>query len=122
MVASSPVSIMSNEVTRHKTCAESVKESYARRMEDIRLMYTDSERHGELCEYGLSIDYVEPGTWHKGSEGYKRYQLSWGGPSEEFRVYNDGRVEFWYLDWFDGASVPVTGSDAEIIKDIVTPS
>ena len=79
-------------------------------------------------EYGLSFDYVEPGTFTDQDEGYLRYQISWGGPSEEIRFYvspHNGnqvgeywfnewhlhRAEFWYLDWFDGASVDVTRNE-----------
>lgn len=64
---------------------------------------------GSLNEYGLSFDYVTLGTFNDQKEGYFRYQISWGGPSEEYRFFTNGprfdvyRVEFWYLDWFDGA-------------------
>ena len=39
-------------------------------------------------------------------------QISWGGPSSEFRIYVDENlnicaVEYWYLDWYDGAYVDV---------------
>lgn len=68
-------------------------------------------------EYGLGFDYVEPGTLKDQSEGYWRYQLSCGGPQEEIRFYASPRrggftlyrAEFWYLNWFDGAKVDVTG-------------
>ena len=61
------------------------------------------------CEYGLCFDYVKPDTWTDQTEGYFRYLLSWGGPSEEFRFYvlpvADGqqctpyKIEFWWMDW-----------------------
>jgi len=62
--------------------------------------------------YGLSWDYVEKGTFDDQERGFFRYQLSWGGPSSEFRIYADydksiDFIEFWYMDWFDGASVEV---------------
>ena len=62
-----------------------------------------------LISYGLSFDYVEPDTFDNQPEGYWRWQLSWGGPSDEYRAYvNEGnriyRLEYWFLDWFDGAS------------------
>lgn len=38
---------------------------------------------------------------------YYRYQLSWGGPSEEIRIYQD-HVEFVYLNWFCGVSFDIT--------------
>ena len=92
-------------------------------MSDIRTLYEaenqKTEELGSLNEYGLSIDKVEAGTFKNQREDYLRYQLSYGGPSEEFRIYKNGDVEFWYLDWFDGAKVDVAGNDAFIIKDIV---
>jgi len=64
-------------------------------------------------EYGLAFDYVEPGTFEDQEQGYFRYQISWGGPSEEIRFYvgidyQPYKIEFWYLDWFDGAHTLVT--------------
>ena len=107
-----------------KTCKERVKEAFEERMQDIRTLFEapdqETEELGSLYDYGLAIDYVEPGTFKGQREGYARYQLSYGGPSEEFRLYQNGELEFWFLDWFDGASVEVTGSDAGIIEDIIT--
>ena len=79
-----------------------------------------SERMYErFCEYGLSFDYVAPDTFSDQPEGYLRYQISYGGPSEEIRFYvspaSNGytmyRAEFWQLDWFDGAHKIVTNNE-----------
>jgi hypothetical protein len=69
--------------------------------------------YDDLYDYvnqtALSWDYVEG----EGKEaGYYRLQLSWGGPSDEFRIYvNQDKeidiIEYWYMDWFDGAHVLV---------------
>ena len=50
---------------------------------------------GCLEDYGLAIDKVEADSLGN-HPGYWRYQISWGGPAEEFRYYdqNGGRVEF----------------------------
>ena len=105
-------------------CKDKVKDAFNSRMADIRTLYNakdqQTEELGSLNDYGLSIDKVEAGTFPKQREDYIRYQLSWGGPSEEFRIFKNGEVEFWFLDWFDGASIEVTGEDADIIKDIVS--
>ena len=61
----------------------------------------------------LSFDFVDPFTFGKEQKaGYWRLQISWGGPSSEFRIYADNNlnicaVEYWYLDWYDGAYVDV---------------
>lgn len=64
-------------------------------------------------EYALDFSYVASNTFSDQPMGYARYQISYGGPSTEIRFYCDAerkpfRVEYWYLDWFDGASVDIT--------------
>ncbi len=65
-----------------------------------------------FSDYGLSFDFQEgeineeAGDYTK--EPYFRYQLSWGGPSEEVRFYENGQIEFVYMDWFCGCGVNVT--------------
>jgi len=97
-----------------KTCKDRLSSHYRGRMKDLRLMWknekngTESADIGPLNEYGLSFDYVAPFTWPKQRMGYFRYQISWGGPSDEFRFYIDEqhkpyRIEYWFMDWFDGA-------------------
>lgn len=100
-------------------CVDKVGKAYESRMDDLRKLCNDTDDIEGFYAYGLGIDKVEAGTFEGQREDYIRYQLSWGGPSEEFRIYRYGNIEFWYLDWFDGASVDVTGEDAKIIHDIV---
>lgn len=110
-------------LAQEQKCKDKVAGAYQSRMEDLRKLWKAPDNFvdgiGYLNEYGLSIDFVGAGTFTDQRAPYYRYQLSWGGPSEEFRIFLNGDVEFWYLDWFDGASVPVTGEDAETIKNIV---
>ncbi len=54
-----------------------------------------------LNEYPLCFDYVP--DW-----GFFRYQIAWGGPQYEIRFYNNGLIEFAYLDWFTGVGFDVT--------------
>jgi hypothetical protein len=75
-------------------------------------------------EYGLSWDYVAPGTFEGQRRGYFRWQLSWGGPSDEFRFFVDEnfgvcRVEYWFIDWFDGARRVIRrGADFDLLSEI----
>lgn len=82
---------------------------------------------GSLYEYGLSFDYVAPHTFEDQKEGYFRYQLSWGGPSDEFRIYvqkiddwkfSVDNIEYWFLDWFDGAKVNLWGDELDFIENL----
>ena len=81
--------------------------------------------HGtNFSEYGLCFDYVEPGTFGDQQEqGYFRYQLSWGGPSDEFRFFVDWegdpyKIEYWFMDWFDGASRTLYSQDEALLGEI----
>jgi len=72
-----------------------------------------------FSSYALSFDYVAPYTFTDQEEGYFRYQMSWGGPSDEIRFYSHDagrscyRAEYWFMDWFDGACIDVTGTVAD---------
>lgn len=74
-------------------------------------------------EYGLGFDYVTAGTFWDQDEGFFRYQLSTGGPGDEFRFFADAaghvhRVEYWYLDWFDGASRRLYDDDRALLEEV----
>lgn len=120
------------EIDRYKTEAEAYEGRKAYRIEKGLDPETgerpDRERvMDEFNEYGLSFDYVAPYTFGSGQDrGYWRYQLSWGGPSDEIRFYGDyisryycamSYAEYWYMDWFDGASIRVRGEVVNFIWD-----
>lgn len=68
---------------------------------------------GSFGNYGLSFDYVD--------QGYFRYQLSWGGPSDEIRFYENGAIEYVYMDWFCGIGFNVnTDSAFKLLRDYFT--
>jgi len=102
------------------TCKERIKESLRSRGEDFERFITaymgelseeDESIIDEFYNYGLSIDMVSMGTFKNMKEPYLRYQLSWGGPSEEINFYQNGRVEFVFKDWFDYAVKEVSHLD-----------
>ena len=114
------------------TCAERVQKQFN---ENYKLLSSDStewqkEEYGEysednysefIFEYGVSFDYVESNTDYNPDKGYYRWQLSWGGPSDEFRFYVDDignvqEIEYWFLDWFDGASITLTNKEFDDIE------
>ena len=94
----------------------------------LNCFYRDLEHYESffhyINEYGLSWDYVEAEC--PTQSGYYRFQLSYGGPSDEFRIYinkdYDGKMPIYhdngfdfdtmkvfyhYADWFDGAIIEV---------------
>lgn len=108
------------------SCKARVMEHYRNRFSDIRRLLDDDNNGGDglegigsMSEYGLSFDYCKP----KNRRGYFRYQISWGGPSEEIRFYVDydgslQKAEFWLLDWFDGAHVTPRGKNADTAREL----
>lgn len=77
--------------------------------DDIREQYQE-----RFDQYGLSFDYVE---LDKNTElDYFCYQLSYGGPSDEIRFYDNGAIVYAYFDWFCGVGFNVTRE--EVFKQL----
>ena len=117
------------------SCESRINRHLEGRLEDLATLWAlyceDSEAYdddlGNMFEYGLSFDYVAPETFDGQGEGYFRYQLSWGGPSDEFRIFADksGRwswsvykVTYNFMDWFDGAERRLYGEDRALLEEI----
>ena len=125
-------------------CADLVVGKKNERLEQLRVMLDacydslDTDYADEsIYEFGLSFDYVEPHTYCdcdvkrdnkydvlvpaedcEDTSGYWRYQLSWGGPSDEFRFHDDGRIEYRYHDWWDGAGRDLMGDEYDFMKEL----
>ena len=118
--------------TVYQRCKDKVRGKFTARIADIRKLWTlytsDPEASdpdlGTFNEYGLAFDYVAPHTFTDQRRGYWRYQISWGGPSDEFRFYADEnkrptRIEYWFMDWFDGAKVTLKqGANFDLLSEI----
>lgn len=116
----------------NKKCAEIVNQKYLDTVNDYQLVddyfnlddeeKSKNEKHDDLQSYenlfdyvnqtALGFDFVPVDTFKDQERGYWRLQLSWGGPSDEFRIYINEEnqidyIDYHYLDWFDGASVRV---------------
>ena len=110
---------MATQAQRERSCADQVQEHLEDRLKELHTLE------------GLCFDYVDPNTFTDQKEGYWRWQLSWGGPGDEFRIYVNPdksvhRIEYWYMDWYDGAKVtldPEKHSDAwSHLEDMVATS
>jgi hypothetical protein len=119
-------------MTTQPNCKARIKSHLQGRLQDLEKLFTAYQEGNEdkyiddigtFAEYGLAVDYVAPGTFENQKHGYFRYQLSWGGPSEEFRFYlderlNPTRIEYWFLDWFDGAKLILSGKAYALMAEI----
>lgn len=117
-----------SELLRNQTCEQRIGHHLEGRLGDLRSLcdaYCSGKENDEnnLADYGLSFDYVAPGTFEKQHEAYFRYQLSWGGPSDEFRFFVNPdfrchRIEYSFMDWFDGACRTVLSDDEILLLKI----
>lgn len=116
------------------SCESRIDAELASRIEDLTRLWelyqedadASDDDLGNMYEYGLAFDYVAPYTFTDQAEPYFRYQLSWGGPSDEFRFYASQtsrgwvpyRIEYRFMDWFDGATRELRGSDRALLVEI----
>ena len=110
---SSLFSVMSGTYTPEEL--ETFADSFSMDVEDLSNDRLCDKAYKALSQYGLGIDYVLPNTFTGQRKGYLRWQISWGGPSSEWRFFfvpgeSDAyRIEYWFMDWADGAKVGCTG-------------
>ena len=95
-------------MTRRETCEDRIDEAlentahvFTRYMEDYNLYEEGDDEQPPFHEYGLSLEYRDDPRCYE-------YLLSWGGPSDMIRFFPDGRIEYRFHDWFDGAGRMVT--------------
>jgi hypothetical protein len=118
-------------MSEQKSCKQRVRSELRSEIATIRKLWelykTDPEANddelGNFNEHGLCFDYVAPGTFDGQRRGYWRWQISWGGPSDEFRFFCDENyqptsIQYWFMDWFDGAHIPLEGADRELLEEI----
>jgi hypothetical protein len=80
-------------------------------LEDIEIAINNWKNLPPFNEYGLCFDYVAKGTFDDQDEGYYRYQFSWGGPSDELRIYKNEFVEYVWMDWGIGIGFDISHDD-----------
>lgn len=77
---------------------------------ECREVIRQFEYLGSFYDYALCIDFVEDDE----DENYFRYQMSWGGPSDEIRFYENGQIEYVFLDWFVGVGFDISDEESAI--------
>jgi hypothetical protein len=114
---------------RNQSCEARVDLELKDRLTNLKRLWTaycdgsDDEQDESITDYGLGFDYVPARTFCGQREAYFRYQLSCGGPSDEFRFFVNPdlschRIEYWFLDWFDGANRVLTGEDDQLLSEL----
>ena len=118
------------ELSKQLKCKDLVQSSWESQEEDYK-NFKDEGDYESLYDYvnqtALSFDKVHKNSKENIDRSYYRLQISWGGPSTEFMAFLNADhdidyIEYWYLDWFDGASIniPRDSKSWEVVEDFVT--
>ena len=116
------------EDRNNKTCSELIEDKLQRRIEDFKQALRSYEENNyekivteNDYEYEDIIDWVNSYVLGYYDDNYyraKRLELSCGGPQDYFLYFPKlERIEYHYLDWFDGASLVLDGEDFEIMSE-----
>ena len=105
-----------------KTCAEIIEGALERRIRDIEKVYGQVQEGREKIYIDEGYKYEDVIEWLNDYAlafsldlhyRAKRLELSTGGPADGFRKYENARfegdscIEYYYQDWFDGATMDV---------------
>lgn len=109
-----------------KSCRGRLRLSLAERITDLKRLI-EIEKQGvyekALSEYAESFEYVPAQTFPVQRQGYFKYALQLGHPQDEFHFYTDEafnvkKIEYWYMDWFDGAKVTLNGRKKDVMLQV----
>ena len=105
--------------SKELTCEDVIVEHYNDRLQQVRATIADvdkAEEDGNGITW-LDFSYVEAHTFNGQERGYYRWQLSWGGPSDEYRIWmnKDGieHITYHFMDWYDGAEIEVYDNEIQ---------
>ena len=114
---------------RNKRCSELIEDKLNERIADFKQALKSYEEKGKVVtedgyEYEDVIDWIVDYSLGVYDDNYyraKRLELSWGGPQDYFLYFPKlDRIEYHYLDWYDGASLVLDedGKAFKIMKEI----
>jgi len=97
-----------------KTCKERIDENLKHRLEEMReiLEIEDPDKAIDRID-GISLAYSDDQHYRA-----KNWLLSTGGPEDGFRFFEDGTIEYYFKDWFDGAVRELYGEEKQIMEEI----
>lgn len=100
-----------------KTCRERLSKVLQERLDEIREAIKDEDKRDVYYESILAV----------AKRIVYDIQLSTGGPADGFKIIVDPEsmeieaIEYYFADWFDYASVSLTGKDFKIVEEMFYP-
>ena len=113
-------------MSKQKSCEERIDDELSTRIADFKkAIESANENDGKVVEdnytYEDMIEWINSYALAYNDDPHaraKRLELSYGGPQDYFLFYEDGTIEYHFLDWFDGAVRELYGEDKEIMQEI----
>ena len=106
----------------NKTCEDRIEKELKERIEDFKhALKGDWEYFNDGCSYENFIDWLNSYALAYDDDSHhraKRLELSYGGPQDYFLFFEDGSIEYHFLDWYDGAKRELYGEDYEIMSEV----
>jgi len=105
-----------------KRCEDVIDGMLNKRIEDFKhALDEDWEYFDDGYEYEDFIEWINSYALAYDDDPHyraKRLELSWGGPSDYFLFFEDGTIEYHYLDWYDGAKRTLYDDKYKIMKEV----
>jgi len=111
---------------RMKSCKERIHAHLQDRIKDVeQALKAEENEYGKIVidgeEYEDLFDWINQYALVYSDDPHyraKRLELSWGGPQDYFLFFEDGTIEYHFLDWFDGAKIELQGKQYEIMREL----
>ncbi len=99
-------------MNKQLSCEEKIDQELNSRIKDFKNALNNEDDFIEwLNDYALA--YEDDPHYRA-----KKLELSYGGPADGFRFFEDGTIQYYYQDWFDGAIRTLYGEDYKIMLEV----
>lgn len=104
-------------MSREEKCSQRIEKELRGRIQDFKAALEEAEKEEDFDFY----DWINENALAYDDDPYyraKRLELSYGGPQDYFLFFEDGTIEYHFLDWFDGAKITLEGEDYKIMEQV----
>lgn len=98
-----------------RACKERIQNAWESRKEGIQDVLNGKQ---DFNDFALSWDVRQDKAFEDAKEPFDSLCLSWGGPADYIRYYENGKIVYCFQDWFDGAEIRLEGEDYDLARQL----